>query len=420
MKRGRFHRTGAFRPSRSTEQAPQASSLLVSYTDALGVPPAFQASLSLEQAGFRHSTIHRPVAADVPSAVSAHLDVRAVASVKLPTVIRPIQQIWNWRRFRAEVAAEIERVRPALIVAMMLHSLAALPFIKGRGFRLAACIYDIPSLRDSGKYDRQLLRQGWRRLQEADVVWASDPLKAELAHEHGGLRNKPLVCYNCPSVSYLPDPARERNGWLREALRKEGAPLASEGGSILLRAGAVGPFGGIEDTFTAMADLPDDFVFLLLGRPAPAYRQRLDQSITELKLNRRVFVWERVADAIWKRALQGADIGHLIHQRPPAGPLSRLFDLNSSLSNNRLFQYMAAGLPVISYDDPRLSPLHTHVDMFEIASSNNIAAGIRQSWADMGSNTGLRRSRGDAGRAAHLETYNWETQFAPVLAALTS
>ena len=34
------------------------------------------------------------------------------------------------------------------------------------------------------------------------------------------------------------------------------------------------------------------------------------------------------------------------------------YNLNSSLSNNRLFQYMAAGLPIISYNDERLNDIH--------------------------------------------------------------
>jgi glycosyltransferase involved in cell wall biosynthesis len=308
-----------------------------------------------------------------------------------------------------------------MVVTIMLNALAALSLAReGNPFKLAACVYDIPVMQDLGRLDRWLAARAWRKLKHADIVWASDIHKARLARQFAGLADTPLVCHNCPTLDYLPEPQAQRDPWLRAELRRQGATLGTSGGSILLRAGAVGICGGLEQTLEAMRKLPEDYVFLMMGRPPQNYGRQLLALIGSLALERRAFLWERPSDEVWKRALQGADIGHLIHGPFPAGPMTRLYERNSSLSTNRLFQYMAAGQPIIAYDDSRMNGIYAEVPCFRVARVAQLGLDIHAAWCELGNNPDLSRQLGGVGRYAHQTRYNWESQFKPVIDCITN
>ena len=110
-----------------------------------------------------------------------------------------------------------------------------------------------------------------------------------------------------------------------------------------------------------------------MGRPSREYRPKLLRRIAELGMRNRAFLWEQPSDEVWNEALQGADIGHLIHGSFPTGRMQWLYELNSSLSNDPSFLYMAAGLPILSYDDSRLDVIHREVDCFRVLRVNNLA-----------------------------------------------
>jgi glycosyltransferase involved in cell wall biosynthesis len=393
------------------------NSVLISYSDAIGVPPARQTARSLQEVGFVHSTLHAPSPDDIPADDGEDITTVLFKRSRLPFCPRAAQQIWNWRRFKKTVAKELNERRYDLVVTMMLHGLAALPKNLDKRCLLGACIYDIPAMEHAGRLDRLLSKRGWKRLREAEIVWASDAYKAVLAQNIANLPQRPLVCHNCPPLSYLPPSIWPRDGWLREQLRVKGARLRPEGGCIILRAGAIGPCGGIEETLTAMTNLPSDYVFLMMGRPRHSYKDHLLSLIKQYGLEKRAFLWDRPETHIWKRALQGADVGHLIH-----GPFvdaydQEIYELNSSLSNNRLFQYMAAGLPIIAYNDPRMADLYKEVDCFRVADLGTVERDLRTIFDELGTSPDTRRALGTRAREAHLRNYNWENQFAPVLAA---
>jgi glycosyltransferase involved in cell wall biosynthesis len=371
--------------------------LLASYHDALADPPARNAAASFARAGFEVTVLHSRGAlesAPLPGVVEVDVDGSGPGPRR-------------WLRYVRAMAATIDRLAPSWVVTIMLPPLAALPL--RRRFGLVACIYDIPSEPDAGRFDRWLNRLAFRRLRSADVVWSSDALKAGHARALGALSSTPLVCHNCPPLDWL---AAERDRRLRERLRREGLALGDEQ-LLVLRAGAVGEACGIEETLDALADVPEA-ALLLMGRPEPDYRRALERRIESAGLRRRVAIWDRPSDEDWREALAGADAGHLIH-RPGEGARARAFALNSSLSNNRLFQYFAAGLPVIAYDDPRLDPLYAEVPCFAVARDAHLTDDLRAILRRWAADPAERRRLGEVARAAHRRVYHWEHQFAPVL-----
>lgn len=393
--------------------------LLVAYGYALNDPPSRQAATSLMQDGWNVTVFQSPPSGVYASPLPDGIQVYEPPDPLLPRSAGPLYRMLRWYVFRKSLRHWIGKNNPSLIVTIMLHPLAALPNKKNEvNFKLLSCIYDIPSLPDAGNLDAAILRRGWKRLGKADVIWSSDVFKAQLTQHYGALVRTPVVCHNCPPLNYLPEPAWPRDGWLRSELRRQGATIGENDGCILLRAGAVGEAGGIEAVIEALRELPDDFIFLAMGRPTGEYRDKLLGAISEMGLQRRAFLWERPSDEVWKQALLGADIGHLVHGPFAQGRETRQYDLNSSLSNNRLFQYMAAGLPIVSYDDPRMSLIHEEVNCFRVVRLGNLVEDTRRVLLELAVNSTLRESLGRSGRKAHLTTYCWERQFLNVTSLL--
>jgi glycosyltransferase involved in cell wall biosynthesis len=390
--------------------------LVVTYFDGRADPPTRMCAESLAAAGFVVHLIQGPRALAIESAPLNQVKVVEAARNFFGIKPKPLRNIFRWALFKFNLFRLIRVRNPEIVVTVMLHGLAALP----RGFKeytLISCVYDIPSAQDVGRLDRVINDKGWQRLHEADVVWCSDPYKAELAQDLGELNEKPLVVYNCAKSNYIETFDEQRDPWLRSELRKGGAVVDGDT-CIIIRAGAIGPSGGIEETIEALERLPPKFLFLMIGRPNADYSRRLLALVESKNLQRRAILWETPSDTIWKLAIQGADIGHLIHGPFPPGPLKRNFELNSSLSNNRLFQYMAAGLPILSYDDPRLEQIHREVGCFEVIRIEHLVDDIEAACAKLSASPSRRQELGMNGRRAHLAKYNWEHQFSTVLSEI--
>lgn len=299
-----------------------------------------------------------------------------------------------------------------IILTVMLHPLAAININKSRSF-LISTILDIPPS-NSGRIDNIFNKSGWKRVKQANLIWCSDKYKAEEVFKRTKPANYPIVVHNCPELNYFDDKDLNDRSFLRKYLVGINKNIDFFNGSVLLRAGAVGEFGGIEQTIEAMVDLPENYVFVVMGRPSPQYKKHILSVVDKFNMDHRFALIDRADDKLWKQYLKGADIGHLIHLRPTDPQFASAFDLNSSLSNNRLFQYMAAGIPIISYADERMRALYNEVGCFAVVEPDNLTNQIRAAWLELGNNDSIRIRMGQAGREAHLTKYNWQAQFYPV------
>ena len=129
----------------------------------------------------------------------------------------------------------------------------------------------------------------------------------------------------------------------------------------------------------------------------------------------RVFLFDKPDDNEWKRILFASDIGHLIHVKPNDNPvIAANYDLNSSLSNNRLFQYMCAGLPIISYNDPRMDAIYDEVGCFSIVDTSELTKNLVNVCNHLLNNSKQRVEMGMNAQKAFDENYNWEKQFSKI------
>lgn len=310
--------------------------------------------------------------------------------------------------------------QPDVVVSFMLYPLAALSPKAKRKYTLVSCVYDIPSVKYAGKLDKVINTRGWKMLKQANFVWASDKYKAELAKTFAELNKLPLVCHNCPPLENVEKDSTDDRKWLRNTLQKAGVPVSENSACILLRAGAIGPYGGIEETLEVMLRLPDNFIFLMMGRPEKKYLESIEHKIKILGLEKRAIIWNRPDDESWQKAIAGADIGHLVHLLPDDSRIREQYELNSSLSNYRLFNYMAAGLPVLSYDDSRLDSIHHQLDCFSVVERERIQESLYTHLYRLCTDKDYYTERSHASYRGFTDDYNWQNQFAPVLKQLTS
>ncbi len=390
--------------------------LVVSSYYALADPTSRGVCLSLQSRGATVRILQPGVGKSTPHTPIEGVEATDSPVWSLPAKLRRLEGPLKSLLYAHNARKLIRASQPDIVVTTTLNDLAALPEVfQRRSYRSAAAILDVPVPCDAGVWDRRLHRVAWDRLRSAEVVWASDVHKARLAQEYGALDRSPIVCHNCPPDDYLPDVTGGRDPWLRERLIGDGATISDHGGCIVLRAGAIGPACGLEETLTAMENLPQDLVFLMMGRPSKEYNDAIVRRISELRLERRAFLWDRPSDEIWKKALRGADIGHMIHGPFAPGRAERAFQHNSSLSNYRLFFYMAASLPIVAFDDPRMAPIYEEVDAFSVARISRLTEDLREGLLHLYENAERRQVMGRNGRSAHCAKYNWKTQFQPVL-----
>jgi glycosyltransferase involved in cell wall biosynthesis len=325
--------------------------------------------------------------------------------------IKLFDKLINQYLYKFQLNRLIAVSKPHVVIAIMFHPIDAIRRLPG--IKYIAGILDIPPRYNIGKFDKYIYRAAYKKIKHWDHVWASDELKAGLLKEQVQLRAMPVVCYNCPSLDYFGGlQKKDARNWLRNKLAAEGYKIDADT-LILLRSGAVGEHSGIEETIEALHLSGKNYIFLILGRPTGEYLARLNKLTDVYDLKSKVVIWSYPNDELWKKALMGADIGHLI-QVFDANTDALYVETNNSnsvLSANRFYQYFAAGLPILSFNDKRLNDIHSETDCFYICDTNQLVQSVHGALNYFSNNPQWRQSAACQAKNAYLQKYNWENQF---------
>jgi glycosyltransferase involved in cell wall biosynthesis len=234
----------------------------------------------------------------------------------------PSVDAWHLHDLPALVAVA-PRVPPAVPIVYDAHEL----FLDaGTGLRLPGLFRTL--LR---RYERRLIRRA------SAVVTVNRALAAVIARRYRPTRIE--VVHNCPDRWDPPPQPRER---IREA-----AGIATDA-RIVLYHGGLGPHRGIEPLMDAMLrpELEDVHLVLLgFGETRDAYLH----AAASARWSGRLHVLEAVPPSELLSWVASADVGAVVIEAST---------LNHYLSTpNKLFECLAAGVPVVASDFPAMRPI---------------------------------------------------------------
>jgi len=289
----------------------------------------------------------------------------------------------SWAIENRMIAAAVA-TRPHVIHANDLNTLRA--GVRAARLSRARLVYDsheissgLPSVRDPAaviRYEAPLIRR-------ADVVIHTTPMRAQWTADTFGIAT-PEVVRNIPEG--------EREGEPLDLAKAAGFP---PGTKVILHQGNMQPARGLEALTEAMALLPTEFALMYLG--GGKLRPMLEALVSERGLADRVRFAAPVPHDELLPWTAGAWCG-----------ASLLVDvcLNHKYSlPNKLFEYLAVGVPLISSDNPEIAGLLGEWGAGEVCDPTDpasIAAAVERLAA--------RHSEASAAARAAGAAFRWENE----------
>jgi glycosyltransferase involved in cell wall biosynthesis len=242
------------------------------------------------------------------------------------------------------------------------------------------------------KWGRRVERSLLRRV---DLFLTTNESYAEWFRKEYGVEDVRVVM-NCPALTETtPD----------ERLRTE-LGLSPEDRLVLYQ-GVLGPGRGLTSLVRSAALYDDGIRLVIVGRGPHESKLRL--SATSEDLRGRVFFTGMVPYDELPPLTAEADLGVLI-----LDPVNRSKELASA---NKIFEYMAAGIPVLATDFPENRRILDGSDAGWLVSGRD-APSIARAVNGIFAEPDEMRRRGENGRRAHRERYNWEREEETLLTAL--
>lgn len=299
---------------------------------------------------------------------------------------------WEMKLRRAAVAADADVYHANDLDTLEICGIAA----KKNGAKL---VYDSHELwLESSKflYRTSVLSRFRLRLIEkryirmCDAVIAVTPMRAEKMKGLYGDLGKVDLLINCPEKLDIPS----AKGDLRREIQ------AANDSVIVLYQGVFSAGRGLEELLEATKKIEDDRVkTVFIGMDS--LNGHLQEMAEKLNLSGKVFFLPAVASEELARYTFDADIGMILFNKTC---LNNFYSLP-----NKLFEYMMAGVAIVSSDFPELKSI---IDITQCGITVDptdpvkIAAAIRQ----LADNSSKREAMAMAGRKAALSKYNWDEQ----------
>jgi glycosyltransferase involved in cell wall biosynthesis len=240
-----------------------------------------------------------------------------------------------------------------------------------------------------------------RRLaRTADLVIVPDASRAQFIRHALRLTRPPLVVGNAPLAVPPPDQGR-----LMTLLQAQGLAFSK----VLFRQGRIGAGHGLEVTLRSMSQWADPtWGFVVMGFSEPDYLQHIHTLAESLGVAHQFVTLPPVMYDEVSKFTVGATAGHAVYE--PIHINNRFI----ATASNKILEYMAAGLPLLTSDQPDIRILVARFAcgiLVDPTSPTAIAHGVNQLLGD----SHTAHQLGQAGRQAFSTELNYSTQFAPVV-----
>ncbi len=356
-------------------------------------------------------------AQDMPSSQSSMRTTTRIRKLLDYLFLRPLAYIYEWAKNRP--TGPLRRLLVAVYrpFSFFQYSRRAWAIVKDRPADVYHChdlntlhvgyrarrrhggrlVYDAHELTTELAYISRLERLGWRLMERflighADEVITTGSYRAQYLARRYHIAT-PTVLLNCPPLPAAVTP----NRILREKLG-----LADDTVPLILYQGGFIPGRGLENLVLAAAHL-EKGVLVLMGWGAQ--EGELKEMVRREGLEERVYFHEPVAPDELVRCCMSASVGVVIYR-------------NTGLNNyyatpNKLYEYIHAGLPVVSSDFPALEEVVEGYGVggtFDPEDPKSIAAAINRVLADEQCYDTIRSNA-----LAAAQVFNWETESAKLL-----
>lgn len=374
--------------------------LLVQDADVRHYPPMYNAAEILAERGFAVEIVHRRSEDEdgpYPRGATIHAPAARGGSAmrELRLVCRAVRVARHFKPdviigydFRGAVAAAITRTLVSLLgrrPALVYHNHDAIDWSSGSRLR-----------RPGKRLESHIARA-------ADLVVLPDQERAAWYAAEHRLPTLPLTQWNCPRLR-----RESRTNVLRELLRARGYQF----NRIVIRQQAnIGPGHAIEATVRSIPRWPPDAGLVLVGSVSAKYRAQLMTLAAAAGVAERVAIVPRVPYERVFALVSGADVGLALYD-----PVDVNRRTNAGASN-KLFEYAAAGLPIIASD---------FAGFVSVVEGNRVglcvSPGSPEEIADA-VNSLLGTQGIDAAATSarlHREAWNYDAQIAPAIEKISA
>ncbi len=268
----------------------------------------------------------------------------------------------------------------------------------GKRIRLIYHNHDLVELKKTKGFSRWIKRFELLFVRYADKVVFPELNRAKIFQKDAKLASLPEIVINAPLRHItLPSPSNR----LLDVLKEKDAPPESK---IVLFHGSIGKSHCIFEVVKSMNIWPIDSCFVLLGYCNSDYKEKILQSAKNNRVADRVIFLSPVPYSKISAYICAVHVGLGLIQ-----PININFKHYPGASN-KLFQYMAAGIPFVTNDNPEFRNLFASFGTFFADPNSPESIGKAVSMALQNKNR-----PNEPARQAHLTRYNYETQFQPVL-----
>lgn len=243
----------------------------------------------------------------------------------------------------------------------------------------------------------------------SDAVVFPQAERARIFWQEAGLRTPPFVVFNCPRRNWLSSDAAKSPAWFSKWKQNVGDVVLYQGGLLRHR--------GLFALIDSMTEWKFKGGLCMVGLPLePGIVEAMEARAREIGVADRFLIWPPLPHDELAGVTASATVGiGVINAGGPFDDERHYVNLlHLAGASNKIFEYMAAGLPIVSPRGGGFEALirePEHGVCFDAPESGEIAAALNRLYSGPDRLAQIAKNNRDA----FVERYNYDVQFRPIV-----